>query len=335
MATIRDVAQRAGVSTATVSRALNAHPGIAEATREQVLAAVLELGYRPNGVARSLRAVRTRTIGLVLSNVANPFFAEVARAAEHAAAERGLSVILGNADEDTEREARYLDVMLDKRVDGLLLSPTGGNSRAVEEVLRRNVPLVFVDRTIPEYNVPSVSTEPYSGIGALVEHLAEQGHRSAAILSGSQETVPGRQRVEAFLHACAQHGISIAPEHVLNGGFKPEQGSRATTDLLALDRALPSVLFVSNNLMTLGVLQTLRARGLRVPDDIAIASYDDSPWFELLDPTITAIQQPVRELGQVAVDLIAAVIAGERPKPVLLHSHLVIRESSTNAGGRR
>lgn len=335
MPTIRDVAQRAGVSTATVSRALNASPNMKEQTRAQVLAAVQELAYRPNGIARSLRAVKTRTIGLVLSNVANPFFAELSRAAEHAASEIGLSVILGNADEDTAREARYLDVMLDKRVDGLLLSPTGGNTHAIEEVLRRDVPLVFVDRTIPKYDVPSVSTNPHGGINALVEHLAEECHRTAAILSGSQETVPGRERVAAFLQASARHGITIDARHVLNGGFKPEQGARATAELLALPGPMPSVVFVSNNLMTLGVLQTLHDRGLRVPDDIAVASYDDSPWFELLVPSITAVQQPVEELGRVAVELIAAVIAGERPHAVLLESHLIVRESSANPGRQR
>lgn len=331
MATMRDVANAAGVSTATVSRVLSNHPAISPGTRDRVLASVEALSYRPNGVARSLRSETTATIGLVVSNVANPFFAEVARAVEDAAAESGLSVVLGNADESSEREARYLDVMMEKRVDGLVLSPTSGDTRAVREVLSRRVPLVFLDRTLPMFDVPSVSTDPYTGIQELVQHLFDAGHQSAAVISGSKNTVPGRQRLDAFLHAARDKGIRVKREHVVAGGFQQEDGARAMRALLRRPRPLPSVVFVSNNLMTLGALLTLKDAGLTIPGDVAIASYDDSPWFEVLDPPVTAVAQPVRDLGRIAVDLITAVIRGEHPKSVSLPAHLIVRASSGGA----
>ncbi|MFE3186700.1 LacI family DNA-binding transcriptional regulator [Streptomyces violascens] len=326
MAGIKDVAAEAGVSVATVSRVLNSHPSVSETARARVLAAVETLGYRPNAVARSLRTDQTRTLGLVISDVLNPYFTELARSVEEAARALGYSVIIGNADERPELQDHHIRTLLDRRIDGLLVSPTDGGSPLMLEAARGGTPMVFVDRWIPGIDVPVVRADGRAAIRDLVAHLHRLGRRRLAIIAGPAATTTGSERVEAFRAALGEHGISLPDDYVGQGDFQAASGRRATERFLALPEP-PDAVFAADNLMTLGALDALRARGLRIGDDIALAAFDDIPWFVHTDPPVTAIAQPTGELGRAAVRALADLIEGRTPRSVTLPASLVVRRS--------
>ncbi|WP_067825721.1 LacI family DNA-binding transcriptional regulator [Actinomadura kijaniata] len=326
MASVKDVARLAGVSVATVSRVLNDSAPVTERTRERVLAAVAELGYRPNAVARSLRTDATGTIGLVIGDILNPFFTELARAAEDEARQRGYSVVIGNADERADLQDHYVRTLLERRVDGLLLCPTAEITPLVRDLVDDGLPLVFLDRTLPGLDVPTVRADGTAAIGALVAHLKGLGHRRIAFISGPALLSTGRERTDAFMVGMARHGLAVRPEYLESGDFQAASGRAATARLLDLPEP-PEAIFAGDNLMALGALDEIRARGLAIPGDVALASYDDVPWFTHLDPPITAIAQPVRELGRRAVAALADRIAGGPVEPVELRARLVVRRS--------
>ncbi|GAB2784932.1 LacI family DNA-binding transcriptional regulator [Streptomyces sp. NPDC054796] len=338
MAGIKDVASHAGVSVATVSRVLNGHPTVRPATRALVLSAVAELGYRPNAVARSLRTHQTRTLGLVISDVLNPFFTELARAVEDAARSRGYSVVIGNADERPDLQDHYVRTLLEHRIDGLLVSPTDGGSAPMLESARASVPMVFVDRWIAGIDVPVVHADGHGAVRDLVAHLHALGHRRLAVIAGPETTTTGNERVAAFRAALAAHGLPLPDAYIGKGDFQTESGRRATAAFLELPEP-PEAVFATDNLMALGAMDELRARGLRVPDDMALAAFDDIPWFLHTDPPITAIAQPTTELGHRAVHALTDLVEGRDAGSVTLSARLIARrscgEDERNEGNRR
>ncbi|MEV8017099.1 LacI family DNA-binding transcriptional regulator [Streptomyces sp. NPDC086554] len=326
MASIKDVAAEAGVSVATVSRVLNSHPSVSPAARARVIAAVESLGYRPNAVARSLRTDQTRTLGLVISDVLNPYFTALARSVEEAARALGYSVIIGNADERPELQDHHVRTLLDRRIDGLLVSPTDGGSPLILDAARSGTPMVFVDRWIPGVDVPVVRADGRQAVRDLVAHLHGLGHRRLAIIAGPAATTTGSERVEAFRDALGAYGLELPEAYIGQGDFQADSGRRATERFLALPEP-PEAVFAADNLMALGALDAIRAHGLRVPHDIALAAFDDIPWFVHTDPPITAIAQPTGDLGRAAVQALADRIEGRRPQSVTLPAHLVVRRS--------
>ena len=235
-------------------------------------------------------------MGLVIPNVGNPFFTQMARVVEDSARERGYSLIFGNTDEDPGKEAEYLGVLLEKQVDGLIVSPARATSPQLEALVRDEVPVVFLDRYVRGIESPVVRADGRRAVDELVEHIVSFGHEKLAIISGPAETVPGRERLEAFLSGAAERNVPVREERVKLGNFRRESGFKAMRELLDLEEP-PTVVFVANNLMALGALQALKRAGARVPEDVSFASFDDVSWFELVEPAITAIAQPVRELG--------------------------------------
>ena len=335
MTSIKDVASAAGVSVATVSRVLNDHPAVRPGTRSRVLSAVTQLGYRPNAVARSLRTHQTRTLGLIISDVLNPFFTELARAVEDAARERGYSVIIGNADERAALQEHHVGTLLERRIDGLLISPTGGGTVMMRDAARAGTPMVFVDRWIEGIDVPVVHADGRAAVQELVTHLHALGHRRLAIIGGPRATTTGNERVDAFRTALHAHGLTLPEQYTGQGDFQTESGRRATAAFLALPEP-PDVIFATDNLMALGAMDELRSRGLRVPDDIALAAFDDIPWFLHTDPPITAIAQPTGELGHRAVQALINLVEGRSAGSVTLSARLVTRRScGENEGSRR
>ncbi|MFI2299733.1 LacI family DNA-binding transcriptional regulator [Actinacidiphila glaucinigra] len=328
MASIKDVASRAGVSVATVSRVLNDHPAVRPDTRARVLEAVAELGYRPNAVARSLRTDQTRTLGLVISDVLNPFFTELARSVEDEARALGYSVIIGNADERPEQQDHHIRTLLDRRIDGLLVSPTDGGSPLILDAVRSGTPMVFVDRWIPGIgnDVPVVRTDGFDAVRDLVAHLHGLGHRRLAIIAGPAATTTGRERVRAFREALAAFGLPLPDEYIGQGDFQADSGRRAMARFLDLP-VPPDVVFAADNLMALGAMDEIRSRGLRVPDDIALAAFDDIPWFLHTDPPITAIAQPTGDLGRAAVRSLIDRVEGRPAPSVTVSARLVVRRS--------
>lgn len=333
MATIKEVAKEAGVSVATVSRALNRTDRVSPEVRERVVAAAESLSYRPNAVARSLRSQNTRTLGLVIPNIKNPFFTQMARTVEDAARERGYSLVFGNTDESPEREADYLNVLLEKRVDGIIVSPAWAATPQLEEMLEDGMPVVFLDRFVRGIEAPVVRADGRRAVDDLVEHLVGLGHEKLAIISGPAETVPGRERLDAFLGGAEKRNVPVDEEYVKVGNFRRESGLRAMRELLELDEP-PTAVFAANNLMALGALQTLKRTGIRIPEEISFASFDDVSWFELVEPPITAIAQPVAELGAAAAGMLPKLVEGGKVESVILEAELVVRGSCGIVGGR-
>lgn len=326
MTTMKDVAQHAGVSTATVSRVLNGHAAPTEETRARVLAAIAELGYRPNALARSLRTTSTKTLGLVISDLVNPFFAEIARAVEEEARAHGYCVVVGNADENAEQQITYVRTLLDRRVDGLLVCPATDDASWVGEVVAAGVPLVLLDRTVPGADCPIVRADGGEALTDLADRLVRAGHRRIGVIAGPADTSTGRERLELFSAAVTGLGQPLRPEHVVHGDFRRESGARAAAAMMALPQP-PTVLVAMDNLMGLGALEELRRRGVVVPRDVGLAVYDDQPWFPLLDPPITVIAQPTVEMGREAARSLLALIAGEQPADVRLNARLIVRGS--------
>lgn len=323
---MREVAARAGVSTATVSRVLNGNPTTAGELRERVLRAVDELGYRRNAVARSLRVTRTGTLGLILGDVTNPFFTELAHVVEVAARARGHDVVLGNADEDPALQDHYVRTLLERRVDGLLVVPTAGRSPLLEAAVDRGEPTVFLDRVVPGLDVPSARVDAAPAVHDLLAHLAALGHRRVGLLAGPQSTSTGRERLAAFREGARRAGLCLGDDLVREGDFQAGSGRRGAAALLDLVDP-PTAIVAADNLMALGALQEVRARGLRLGSDVGLAGVDDVPWFPLLDPPVTAVAQPVAELGRAGLRLLLDVIGGTRPEPVVLPARLVVRGS--------
>ncbi|MFJ7199420.1 MULTISPECIES: LacI family DNA-binding transcriptional regulator [unclassified Streptomyces] len=326
MTSIKDVAAQAGVSVATVSRVLNSHPSVSPDARTRVLAAVDALGYRPNAVARSLRTDQTRTLGLVISDVLNPYFTELARFVEEEARALGYSVIIGNADERPELQDHHVRTLLDRRIDGLLVSPADGDSPLMADVARAGTPMVFVDRWMPGVDVPVVRADGRLAIRDLVAHLHALGRRRLAIIAGPAATTTGNERVEAFREALRAYGLVLPDAYIGQGDFQADSGRRVTERFLALPEP-PEVVFAADNLMALGALDAIRAAGLRVPQDIGLAAFDDIPWFVHTAPPITAIAQPTGELGRAAVRALVDIVEGRSPQSVTLPARLVVRRS--------
>jgi LacI family transcriptional regulator len=332
LAGIKDVAAHAGVSVATVSRVLNGKPTVTEETQARVRRAIEALNYRPNALARSLRTDATRTLGLIIGDILNPFFTELARAVEDEARGVGYTVVIGNADERADQQDHYVRTLLEQRVDGLLICPTTEITPLVEDVVRNGRPLVFLDRTLSGLDVPSVRADGTRAIRDLVRHIAGLGHRRIGFISGPAELSTGRERMEAFLMAMAEQGLPVAPEYIEAGDFQAASGRAAAARFLDLPEP-PDVIFAGDNLMALGALDEIRARGLRIPLDVALASFDDVPWFVHLDPPITAISQPAQELGRRAVRALVERVRHRPVESVVLPARLVVRSSCGEDGG--
>jgi LacI family transcriptional regulator, fructose operon transcriptional repressor len=337
MVKIKDVAAAAGVSTATVSRVLSDHPHVRPELRARVMTAVAELEYRPNQVARSLRAQRTNAIGLILSDISNPFFAEISRAVEDVAYEHGFSVMLCNTDENQEREALYLDLMRAEQVAGVILSPTQQTMARFAE-LNVEFPVVLVDRALRNGDADAVLLDNVNAALDLTTHLLEQGYRRIAALFGDTSTT-GRERQRGYEAALREHGLAPVPALVRHIRPRIETGRAATLELLDSGPPCDAIL-TGNSLLTAGALQAIRERKLTIPRDVALAGFDETIWSSLVEPAITTLAQPTAEIGKTATELLLQRIAAPQraPRKVILQGTLHVRDSSAaqmpaSAGG--
>ncbi|MEJ8661414.1 LacI family DNA-binding transcriptional regulator [Streptomyces sp. MS1.AVA.4] len=326
--TIKDVAEHAGVSVGTASRVLSGNPATSATARERVQAAVTELGYRPDARARALRSARSHAVGLLVSDVRNPFFADIAHGAEQAALGASYVTLLANANEDTAQQDIYLEAFLTQRVDGIVIAPQGeggGNLRALE---RARTPLVFVDRTVDGFDVPSVTADNAQGVELAVAHLAAEGHTRIGYIGGPSSVSTGRARHDAFLAAVARHGLDEDPDLITAGDFRSASGGAAAAALLG-HRRPPTALLAADSLMAVGALGEVRRQGRRIGADLALVAFDDIDWFGELDPPLTVVAHDARELGARAVRLVLDIIEGRPVESAVLPMRLVVRESST------
>lgn len=321
--TIRDVAAHAGVSLGTASRVLSGNPATSPEARTRVGEAVIALGYRPNMQARSLRLTRTNAIGLLVSDVRNPFFADVAHAAEQAALGADYVTLLGNANENVDQQDRYIETFLNQRVDGVVLAPQGRGSGSLQALVDR-MPVVFVDRTVDGFDVPSVTTDSRTGMTEAVAHLTVAGHDRIGFIGGPQAVSTGRERYDAFVAALPAHGRDVDPALITFGDFQEESGIRATEQLLATPTP-PTAVIAADNLMALGALAAIRSRGLRIGSDIDVIAFDDIEWLAHYDPPISVIAQDADAVGRCAVELLMQVLNGEEPESIVLPTRFVDR----------
>ncbi|MEP6774101.1 MAG: LacI family DNA-binding transcriptional regulator [Chloroflexota bacterium] len=301
MSNIQDVAKHAGVSIATVSRVLNDSAPVKDEVRKRVEAAIEALSYRPNPAARSLRSNKSRIIGLLVSDIQNPFFMGLIRGVEDEALKHEYSVILCNSNESPPRERQYLDVLYMERVAGVIVVPTSENLG--EETLRRfrerGVPIIAVDRRVRDPSIDAVLSDSIRGAREAVGHLIANGYRRIGIITGPESVTTGRERLESYRQTLISAGIPTNRELERIGNFTIESGYMLTEQLLDL-APRPDALFIANNMMTLGALNAIHARGLRIPEDVAIVSYDYTQWAVPGPVSLTSVMQPARELGSTA-----------------------------------
>lgn len=332
MATIRDVASRAGVSVATVSHVMNGSRSVAEETKARVLAAIVELDYRRDGIARSLRRNRTGTIGAIISDITNPFFADLVKGiddAVHDLPER-VNVILCNTEEDADKERLYVDVLMEKRVDGLIVAPAGDNEAVFDGLVKRAFPLVFADRSLASIDADSVLVDNFGAAIEVVRHLIHRGHRRIAVLKATLNANSITERVRGYQRAMADAGLATGPELMVESASSIGAAHLSARRILELD-PLPDAVFSTNNFMTLGMIRAIDERGLRCPEDVAVAGFDDFQWAESFRPRITAVAQPAFEMGREAARLLVSRIQKSLTGPAvhrILDTTLNIRESS-------
>jgi LacI family transcriptional regulator len=327
--TISDVAKRAGVSPATVSRVIQGATNVRPATRERVQRAIEELGYVPSAAAQSLRSKRTHSIALVVSDITNTFWTTVARGVEDEAQNQGYSVLLCNTDENLAKQFRYLDLLIRQQVDGVIIAPFDSDARHLDKLRQRSIPTVLIDRRIDGWNVDSVYGDSVSGARALVQHLINLGHRKIAVVSGPVTTSTAEDRIAGYRLALSQAGLPCDQRLIRRGEFRRSTGQELTHQLL--DEGLnPSAIFATNNAIAMGVIDALGARGLRIPQDIALVSFDDLPNTSDLFPFLTVVTQPAYDMGVNAAQLLLSRLNSEvelRPRQVMLPSRLAVRHS--------
>ncbi|GGE04109.1 LacI family transcriptional regulator [Aureimonas endophytica] len=326
------VAELAGVSTATVSRVLAGVPGAtSEATAERVRRTASHLGYVVNAVASSLRSRQTSTIGLILADVANPFFGRLASGVESVLSRAGYSLLLANSGNSVETEAQLLRVMREKQVDAIILASAGGSGAHIREALAKGSRIVLADTEYPDLPLDAVVIDNAAAAEEAAGHLLDLGHRRLAVLTGPLEASFDRERLAGVGRAFAKRGLALDPSLVARGDSTFEAGKRATRTLLA---AAPTAVFATNNLMCAGAITALLDAGLRIPEDISVLGFDDMDWFPIFRPAISAVAQPVFELGVAAAERLLEVLEadgpGAAPRRAVLETTLILRASTAS-----
>ena len=328
--TIHDVARAAGVSPATVSRVLNTHEGVSADLRERVLDAVRRLGYRPNSQARSLRTRATTVLGVIISDITNPFFTSMVRGAEDAASAAGYSVILANSDENLEKERRYLDVAVAERLAGVVLSPASATRTRIDVLADAGIPVVTIDRRLTTADVDRVTVANRAASRDLILHLAAEGRRRIGFVGGPSAVTTATDRLGGYRAGLKKAGLPYDRSLVVEGDFRIDGGRDATRRLLAAEPR-PDALFVANNLMTIGAVDALDEAGIRFPDEIALAGFDDVSWTLGLRSSIISINQPTYDIGSTAIELLIRRIRGED----FPAKHVVLPATLTTAAASR
>ncbi|MGI8666291.1 MAG: LacI family DNA-binding transcriptional regulator [Jatrophihabitans sp.] len=330
---VTDVAARAGVSLGTVSNVLNRPDKVSPATRARVLVAIEELGFVRNEAARQLRAGRSRTIGLIVLDTGNPFFADIASGVERTAAQHGLSLVLCNSDENSDREEHYLSLLEEQRAFGILLVPALYDSPVAADIRRRGTPIVLVDRGSP-LSQCSVSVDDVVGGRLAAQHLIERGHRRLAFVGGPTGMKQVADRLKGTKQALRPAGVRVSQLQIIETEALNVAGGREAGERIAAlpVGSRPTAVFCANDLLALGVLQQMTRHGIRVPHDVAIVGYDDIDFAAAAAVPLTSVGQPRTQLGQTAAELLIDEVASgsaHHHRQVVFVPELVIRDSSS------
>jgi len=329
MPNIKDVAKRAGVAPITVSRVINKSGYASEGTRKRVVAAIEELGYVPNTIARGLRSKRTHTLALVVTDITNPFFTLIARGVEDQASTVGFTVIFCNTDESQEKEENYTSILVQKQVDGVLLVPACSHLKSIEFLRNNNIPVVLIDRTIPGVQTDVVRCNSEEGAYNLIRHLIDLGHKRISTITGPQGVSTSADRVNGYHRAMVEAELE-SNIHVYYGAFTQASGYQLTNQAVGV-APNPTALFGTNNFITIGMLKALRHLSIRVPHEMAVVGFDDLPSAMVVDPFLTVAAQPAYEMGQRATQLLLERISQKNsggPQEIILPIEIIERRSS-------
>jgi DNA-binding LacI/PurR family transcriptional regulator len=326
-ATIYDVAKEAGVSIATVSLVINGKGKISEERREEIRQIIMRMGYKPSMIASALTGKKTYALGLLVPDISNPFFAEIARAVEDEGQRHGYSVFICSTDNKDEKVEHYAALLQQKNVDGVIIGTGLKELSVLKPLLQGGVPVALLAREFPSVVVPSVVVDDYAGGAAAAEHLISLGHRHLAVLAEQDSISSSRERVRGFRHTAEAAGITLDPAFVLSSGIK--EGKNKAQELLQRDDR-PTAIFCCNDMLAIGALRAAKEMGLRIPQDCSIVGFDDTVLASVTDPPLTTIAQPIEQMGQTAVQLLIRQIGqpGEQPERVVLTPSLSIRQSS-------
>lgn len=326
MPNIKDVADYAGVSVATVSRVLAGKGNVSADAKDRVLAAVQELKYRPSRVASSLRKRKTNIIGLLISDIRNPFFTSMVRAVEDIAHHNNMHIFLCNTDEDPEKEIRYLDTLLDENVAGIIFSPTPSKIEHFEHILAHGVPIVFIDRRVKGAEVDTVLSNNEETAELLTDHMIEQGFKRIGAVIGLRQSTTGQERMKGYENSILRHKGKPLAEFVRPN---EEDGEAVVTKWLNSANP-PDAIFAGNSRLAMGAINAITKAGLRIPDDVGLACFDETTWTPHVAAGITVISQPAYEMGKLAADLLLSRLSfPERAtREIILRGSLIKRHST-------
>lgn len=328
MPNIYDVAREAKVSVFTVSAVINNNGQVSSASQRRVQAAIEKLNYRPNLLARSLAKRQTFTIGIVVPDISNPFFPQVVRGAEDVLQKAGYSAILCNSDDQAEKEEHYLEFLMSRRVDGIILAktPTKMNPAVRQRLLDSKIPLVLLMRTSPDVSADAILTDDAGGAFEAVSHLAGLGYKNIAVVSGPLDVSNAIDRQNGYLKALSSHKLKLDPKLVYEGDYRMDSGYRAGLTLLP---RRPEAVFVANYMMMIGFIKAADELGLHCPEDFAIVSFDDYPWLGLFRPRMTTVEIPKYDLGATGAQCLLNRLEAKTQKQsiVKLPTQLRVRES--------
>lgn len=327
MVSIKDVARKAKVSTATVSRVLSKSEPVKEETAKKVLEAVKELNYQPNALARQLRKLETRTILVAVPDITNTFFSKVLRGIESVAVANGYQVLLVDVISDVEQENGYLNILRQRKADGLILLTARMKPNIVEEIALE-YPLVLACEYIEGSSVPTVSIDNISGARKATEYLINLGHKRIGFISGPLNSVLGQDRLKGYRQAMAQNNLTVEPILIQEGEFTYESGFNMMMKFLALSN-FPKAVFAANDEMAFGAIKAIKSKRLSVPHDISVIGFDDVKFSSIIEPALTTIAQPAFEIGSKAIELLLRLINKEEvaKSQYILEDQLVIRDS--------
>jgi DNA-binding LacI/PurR family transcriptional regulator len=328
-ATMKDVAAHAAVSVATVSAVLNGNKYVSSGLTQRVRESIKQLGYERNSLAQGLKMQTSHAIGLIISDITNPFFTSVVRGVEDVANTRNFSLILGNTDEDLKKEKSYIRLLESKRADGLIVAVTAGSHEYLHAWPAQHLPLVSIDRSLFALGIDSVLVDNVAGACKAVEHLIKLGHRRIGVVTGIPGITTTEERLTGYKQALEAHGIPFDPTLVAVADSRVEGGRFGTLQLLTQGTTRPTAFFVMNGLMVIGALQAITKVGLRCPQDIALVGFDDFEWAAVMHPRLTTVRQPTYEIGQRAAQLLFERLEKRNsvPQEVRLLPQLIIRES--------
>jgi LacI family transcriptional regulator len=329
---LKSLAKHLNLSASTVSRVLAGRGDefrISKETQKLIFDQAAEQRVQPDELARSLRLRSTRTIGLLIPDIANPFFASLAKAVEQQARAAGYAMLIADSRESCEVEAACAQVLYHRRVDGIIIAPVGGQSAHLTELLAKDLPMTQMDRVLKDLPIPSVTTDNYAAVQMAVQHLTQLGHKRIACVQGRNESSANRDRVQSYLDAMQAANLPVKKDWIVGTDYSASQGEVAARAILSL-RQRPTAIIAMGNLLALGTLHVAQQKKLKIPDDLALLAFDEAPWATLLQPAITTLAQPVAEMGQQAFQALLAVITKQplSTSNVVLPPRFVIRGST-------